>query len=177
MAAANAAGMSFEDHIIVGPKGWYSFYDEGLLTRAEALGLRAIDSGRPRSPDVQDSPQKARPPGRKRRDDPPSLLFLPGNPSHWFASTARGVRYISLCGVDRQNKRYRPKRGRRVAQCPLCQGAGTSPIPGSLVRRETVNRTQVHASRKVTPARRRLVSSDIARPRPLAGPLRAMDQR
>ena len=40
MAAANAAGLSFEDHIITGPEGWFSFYEEGLLTRAEALGLK-----------------------------------------------------------------------------------------------------------------------------------------
>lgn len=39
--AANVAGLSFEDHIIVGPSGWFSFWEEGLLTRAEALGVRA----------------------------------------------------------------------------------------------------------------------------------------
>lgn len=41
MAAANAAGLSFEDHIITGPQGWFSFYDAGLITRAEGLGLKA----------------------------------------------------------------------------------------------------------------------------------------
>ena len=42
MAAANTAGLSFEDHIIVGPAdGWFSFWEQGLLTRAESLGLRA----------------------------------------------------------------------------------------------------------------------------------------
>lgn len=45
MSAANAAGLSFEDHIITGPDGWFSFYDEGLLTRATALGLRAAQKG------------------------------------------------------------------------------------------------------------------------------------
>jgi len=40
MVAANAAGLSFEDHIIVGPSGWFSFFEEGLLTRAEGLGLK-----------------------------------------------------------------------------------------------------------------------------------------
>jgi RadC-like JAB domain len=38
MAAANAAGLSFEDHIITGPKGWYSFHDEGLLIRSTQIG-------------------------------------------------------------------------------------------------------------------------------------------
>lgn len=42
MVAANAAGLSFEDHIIVGPEGWFSFYDEGLITRADGLGLKAV---------------------------------------------------------------------------------------------------------------------------------------
>jgi DNA repair protein RadC len=41
MAAANAAGLRFEDHIITGPEGWFSFYDEGLLQRAEGVGLKA----------------------------------------------------------------------------------------------------------------------------------------
>lgn len=41
MNAANMAGLSFEDHIICGPKGWYSFYDHGLLIRAESLGMKA----------------------------------------------------------------------------------------------------------------------------------------
>jgi DNA repair protein RadC len=41
MATANAAGLSFEDHIIVGPSGWYSFWEAGLLTRATSLGVRA----------------------------------------------------------------------------------------------------------------------------------------
>ena len=41
MAAANAAGLSFEDHIIVGPEGRFSFYEEGLLVRADALGIKA----------------------------------------------------------------------------------------------------------------------------------------
>lgn len=41
MAAANVAGLSFEDHIITGPEGWFSFYDEGLLTRAGSLGLKS----------------------------------------------------------------------------------------------------------------------------------------
>ena len=34
MAAANVAGLSFEDHIITGPEGWYSFHDRGLITRS-----------------------------------------------------------------------------------------------------------------------------------------------
>jgi DNA repair protein RadC len=41
MEAANVAGLSFEDHIICGPKGWFSFYDKGLLIRAERLGMKA----------------------------------------------------------------------------------------------------------------------------------------
>jgi DNA repair protein RadC len=41
MAAANAAGLSFEDHFIVGPSGRFSFWEAGLLTRAESLGTRA----------------------------------------------------------------------------------------------------------------------------------------
>jgi len=41
MDAANVAGLSFEDHIITGPGGWYSFYDKGLLTRATNLGIVA----------------------------------------------------------------------------------------------------------------------------------------
>lgn len=41
MAAANAAGLSFEDHLIVGPAGpTYSFWREGILTRAESRGTR-----------------------------------------------------------------------------------------------------------------------------------------
>ena len=42
MAAANSAGLSFEDHIITGPAGWFSFADEGLITPAKALGIRAM---------------------------------------------------------------------------------------------------------------------------------------
>jgi DNA repair protein RadC len=42
MAAANAAGLSFEDHLIVGPAGeTFSFWEAGILKRAEALGTRA----------------------------------------------------------------------------------------------------------------------------------------
>jgi DNA repair protein RadC len=41
LEAANAAGLSFEDHIIVGPSGWFSFWEQGLLIRAESLGIRA----------------------------------------------------------------------------------------------------------------------------------------
>lgn len=40
MEAANVVGMSFEDHIITGPAGWFSFYDEGLLIRATGLGFQ-----------------------------------------------------------------------------------------------------------------------------------------
>ena len=51
MEAANVAGMSFEDHIITGPGGWFSFYDEGILSRADNLGIvsakgRTIAAGR-----------------------------------------------------------------------------------------------------------------------------------
>lgn|SRR5678815_1218350 len=41
MASANEVGLSFEDHIITGPGGWYSFHDEGILTRATSLGMPA----------------------------------------------------------------------------------------------------------------------------------------
>jgi hypothetical protein len=41
MDAANVAGLSFEDHIITGPEGWFSFFDEGILQRADALGMKA----------------------------------------------------------------------------------------------------------------------------------------
>lgn len=42
MAAANAAGLFFEDHIITGPGGWFSFHDMGLLQRAtESLTAKA----------------------------------------------------------------------------------------------------------------------------------------
>ena len=40
MEAANAVGMSFEDHIITGPEGWFSFFDHGLLIRATGLGFQ-----------------------------------------------------------------------------------------------------------------------------------------
>lgn len=50
MAAANVAGLSFEDHIITGPEGWFSFHDAGLLTRAGSLGLKsALKSTRTRA--------------------------------------------------------------------------------------------------------------------------------
>ena len=39
--SAERVGLSFEDHIIVGPSGWYSFWEAGLLTRATSLGVRA----------------------------------------------------------------------------------------------------------------------------------------
>lgn len=39
--AANVAGLSFEDHIICGPEGRFSFKDIGLLKPAEGLGLKA----------------------------------------------------------------------------------------------------------------------------------------
>lgn len=35
MDAANTVGLSFEDHVITGPNGWFSFYDNGLITRTE----------------------------------------------------------------------------------------------------------------------------------------------
>lgn len=41
MAAANAAGLSFEDHFIVGPSGRFSFWEAGILVRAESLGTKA----------------------------------------------------------------------------------------------------------------------------------------
>jgi len=41
MAAANAVGLSFEDHVIVGPEGWYSMADEGILEPAAHIGMRA----------------------------------------------------------------------------------------------------------------------------------------
>ena len=41
MQAANAASLSFEDHIIVGPEGRFSFWEAGLLVRAEAMGTLA----------------------------------------------------------------------------------------------------------------------------------------
>lgn len=41
MEAANVAGLSFEDHIITGPEGWYSFHEEGLIIRATTpLGIQ-----------------------------------------------------------------------------------------------------------------------------------------
>ena len=49
MAAANAAGMSFEDHIIVGAKGWYSFYEHGLMTGANAVVKKSARRPRPSS--------------------------------------------------------------------------------------------------------------------------------
>jgi DNA repair protein RadC len=45
MEAANTVGLAFEDHIICGPKGWFSFHDEGLLTRAKTTGLKAAMKG------------------------------------------------------------------------------------------------------------------------------------
>lgn len=132
MAAANAAGLSFEDHIITGPMGWFSFYDEGLLTRAAALGLRATrpqqTTTRRRAPPARPSPTQKLP-GY-------ALRYLPGNPSHWFAATGRGIRYLSLCGVDRRGKAYRPKAGPRIAGCDLCESASGRPIPGAIPRRE-----------------------------------------
>lgn len=143
MAAANAAGLSFEDHIITGPEGWFSFYDAGLLVRAEGLGVAATRLSRQAKP--KPSRERSRN-GRavKMRGD--ALLYLPGNPSHWFASTGRGIRYVSLCGVDRRNKRYRPKRGARRAQCELCRNAGGVAIPGSPRRREVASRAKAATS-------------------------------
>jgi DNA repair protein RadC len=34
MKAANEVGLHFEDHIITGPEGWFSFYESGLITRS-----------------------------------------------------------------------------------------------------------------------------------------------
>lgn len=48
MAAANAASLSFEDHIIVGPRGRFSFWEAGLLVRAESMGTLARMKGRKR---------------------------------------------------------------------------------------------------------------------------------
>lgn len=41
MQAANAVALSFEDHIIVGPEGRFSFWEAGLLIRAESMGTLA----------------------------------------------------------------------------------------------------------------------------------------
>lgn len=42
MAAANVAGLSFEDHLIVGPKGrTFSFWRRGILTRATGFATSA----------------------------------------------------------------------------------------------------------------------------------------
>jgi DNA repair protein RadC len=41
MKAANAAGLHFQDHIICGPQGWYSFYQAGVLKRADTYGVKA----------------------------------------------------------------------------------------------------------------------------------------
>jgi hypothetical protein len=133
MDGANAAGLHFEDHIITGPEGWFSFYSEGLITRAEATSVAVPHRwSRPTPPE----------PGPRRRElqRRDLRLYLPGNPSHWFASTGRGIKYLSLCGVDRRNKSYRPKRGPRVAQCELCKGAGGVAIPGQVRRREVAIR-------------------------------------
>lgn len=48
MAAANVAGLSFEDHIITGPEGWFSFYDRGLITRSPrfAADMAAAKEGK-----------------------------------------------------------------------------------------------------------------------------------
>lgn len=40
MAAANVAGLSFEDHLITGPEGLFSFWEAGLIQRADGLGLK-----------------------------------------------------------------------------------------------------------------------------------------
>lgn len=40
MEAANVAGLSFEDHIIVGPSGRFSFYEEKLLIPATESELK-----------------------------------------------------------------------------------------------------------------------------------------
>ena len=40
MAAANVAGLSFEDHLITGPAGLFSFFEAGLIQRASGLGLK-----------------------------------------------------------------------------------------------------------------------------------------
>ena len=45
MEAANSAGLSFEDHIITGPAGWFSFADQGLITPSTLLGIRAMGKG------------------------------------------------------------------------------------------------------------------------------------
>lgn len=132
MQAANVSGLSFEDHIITGPKGWYSFWEEGLITRAEAPAAK-----HPRSRTRRDDAAARLPKLARSRIMPGyALLFLPGNPSHWFASTARGIRYLSLCGVDRRGKRYLRKNGPRVAQCGLCEGAGGKPVANASRRTE-----------------------------------------
>jgi len=41
MAASNVVGLSFEDHVIVGPEGWFSMADEGILVPVDHLGVRA----------------------------------------------------------------------------------------------------------------------------------------
>lgn len=41
LSAANVAGLSLEDHVITGPEGWYSFFEHGLLERADTLGIKA----------------------------------------------------------------------------------------------------------------------------------------
>lgn len=46
MAAANAAGLSFEDSLIVGPKGeTFSFWEAGLLRRADQPTTKAAERG------------------------------------------------------------------------------------------------------------------------------------
>ena len=40
MQAANTVGLSFEDHIIVGPEGYYSMAEAGVLIPADNLGIK-----------------------------------------------------------------------------------------------------------------------------------------
>ena len=40
MEAANVAGLSFEDHIIIGPAGRFSFYEEKLLVPVTESDLK-----------------------------------------------------------------------------------------------------------------------------------------